>query len=155
MARAINGITGSGSVDTYQLSLLQSLTVDCISFVLTTDATAVTRAPQVVYRNPDRTVIATIPDWNDVGATAVVGYTFARGLNPFACVVETGGQVQHDLPFTELEQSCIIELRSVDTTGAVVPGDAFGAVVLWVEDGTEDVGDVVPLYTSERVTAPA
>lgn len=150
MARAINGITGSGSVVTYRLSLTDSFRLDAITFVYGTDASPVIRAPHVVFLNPDGSTIARVPDWNDVSANATVTYTFAVSLTPFSCEVSTGGAVQHDLPFAQLEDSCQIVLESVDTAGNVVGGDAFSRIVLWVEDSSGDEPDqgIVAPYTA-------
>ena len=138
---------GTGVV--YTVGQSERLTLETITFVLTADATAIGRNPQVVFADPDGNRFATVPDWNDLPASGVGTYTFGLGLTASCGTGLTGQVVQNDLPWTVLEPgySVILESLRVDTF-AVVPGDTFTQVFLYgVSASTIATPDVVPLLT--------
>jgi hypothetical protein len=146
----ISGIDGTGEVVTYTLTPDQAFSLDLLCFQLTTDGTAGVHRPEVLIRAQNGDLVARIPDWNDAPGSATVTYTFGRGLAAFCGSVIDGQSVQNDLPFTDLDSQCSITLRSVDPTGAVIAGDAFSNVSLWVTeaDSGGPESDVIPPYTS-------
>jgi hypothetical protein len=154
VAHPIAGHAGTGSVTAYTLASAEAFTLDTITFVVTTDATAGVHTVEVSAFSPEGLLIFRIPDWNDLAGSSTVTYTFGRGLTPFCGIVGSGGSVQNDLPFTELAPECSIVLRCVDSAGAVIGGDSFANVVLWASDAT-DAPDVIPLLTPLALNSQA
>jgi hypothetical protein len=144
MARAITVGDGLGQVLVYTLSASERLTIDTCTFTLITDGTAGSHSPEILLADQAGNLIARIPDWNDAAANGTYTYTFGRGLTPFCGIVNSGGSVQNDLPFTLLEPGGTIALQSVDGTGSVVAGDALTMIVLWVEDLGSVAGGPIP-----------
>lgn len=134
MAYAINGLAGVGLVTTYTLGPSEQLVIDTITWTLTTSVTAGRRTPEVRLLTANGQLVARIPDWNDLFAGMIVTYTFGRGLTPFCGTINSGGCVQNDLPFTDLEPGAVIQLVAVDDTGAPFVSDAISDVTLWVEN---------------------
>lgn len=146
---AISGAPVSGSGVTYTLGPSQRVRLEAITFLLTTDATAVSRNPQVVLATQDGKTVATVPDWNDLPASSSCTYTFAIGLAAFCGTATAGGFIQNDLPDTVLEPGATVSLESRNaSTGVVVSGDSFTSVVLYgvaVAGGAPQ--DIIPLLT--------
>lgn len=140
-------ITGNGV--TYTLAPTQRFRLETITFVLTCNSTVANRNPQVVLKTQDGSMVAAIPDWNDVPASAVVTYTFGIGLAAFCGIGSTGGFIRAELPDTVLEPEATVSLESRNaSTGAVLPSDTFTSVVLYgIPETPSTSADVIPLLT--------
>lgn len=134
MSFAIRGQPGTGEVEVYALTPLQTLVLETITFTLTTGLTTGVRTPEVLLLDSNAELIARIPDWNDISESMTATYTYGIGLTPFCGTINSGGSVQNDLPFCDLEPQSAIHLRTVDQTGAVFLDDAFSSITLWVAD---------------------
>lgn len=145
---AIAGISGAAGVAGYKLAGTQRLRLETLVFTYVTGTNNSLHSPVVQFLDLSGLLVAAIEDWNDVGDTSVVSYTYGIGLEAFCGTAASGTIVQNALPDTVLEGGAQIVLSSIDPSGSLISADRFLEVTLYgISETVVPGANVIPLLT--------
>lgn len=133
MAEPTRGESGSGFVQTYETTRGRWYRLELLTFTIVSDATAGVHTVRVRLTDPALGTIALLPDLNEAGPSMTIRYTYGVGLSASACTITDGMTVEDALPDTILRPETLITIEPVDSTGAEIPGDAVGNVILFLQ----------------------
>lgn len=132
MAEPVRGESGAGTTTVYTTGRDLYYRLELLTFTIVTDGTAGVHTVRVRLVDPALSTIGVIPDLNEAAASGTYRYTFGIGLTASTCVITDGMAVTDALPDTVLRPETTVKVEPVDDTGAEIPGDQVGNVVLYL-----------------------